>query len=285
MKKIITFIVAFSVFMCCLNLTVFADEENKFYVVLGDSIAYGSGLTNSVEACYGRIVADTNGYEYINHAVSGETSEDLINKMKEEAVNSDLHKADIISISIGGNDFLKNSPSDLIFDAVLEDDYSRFVEISESFYDNLCIIIDEINAINEDAVILMQNLYNPQSGDFGELCQYGVDGINAMIERYSEENPGEIEIIDVCSAFGNDSDNIAKDGIHPSAKGNVVIAELILDKLFELGLGASSEPVIVEEGRNIRASLFRDMSIKLLAFAVKVLAFFYRSAVGLRRNL
>lgn len=279
MKKVIAIIVASVLLTVCLNADVFAEEHNKFYVVLGDSIAYGSGLINSQEACYGKIVADTNGYEYVNHAVSGYTSEDLIGKISEESVISDLKKADIISISIGGNDFLKNSPSDLIFDAVLEGNYSGFDEIAEKFYENLCVVIDKIYTVNENAVILMQNLYNPQSGEIGELYQYGVDSINGMIERYNEENPGEIIIIDVCSAFGGDSENIAKDGIHPSAKGNVLIAETILEKLSELGLGTSADPVITEEGKDVRASLLRNLSLKILTFTVKALAFLYRMVV------
>lgn len=279
MKKIITLTVALLMFFGMINIFVFAEDDKKFYVVLGDSIAYGSGLKNSQEACYGKIVADTNGYDYVNHAVPGHTSTDLISLLDYETVISDIIKADIISISAGGNDFLKNNPSDLIFDAALEDDYSGFGEISQMFYENFSQIIDKINLLNPDAVIIMQTLYNPQSGDLGILYQHGVDEINSKIHLYAENNPGEIYVADVACAFGDDSKNIAKDGIHPSAKGNVIIAETILDLLFELDLGTSDIPVIAEEGKDIRASFFRNFAMKLLPYIIKLIAYFYRLTV------
>ena len=279
MKKIISLTVALLMFFGMFNIFVFAEDDKKFYVVLGDSIAYGSGLKNSQEACYGKIVADTNGYDYVNHAVPGHTSTDLISLLDDETVISDIIKADIISISAGGNDFLKNNPSDLIFDAALEDDYSGFGEISQMFYENFSQIIDKINLLNPDAVIIMQTLYNPQSGDLGILYQHGVDEINSKIYLYAENNPGEIYVADVACAFGDDLKNIAKDGIHPSAKGNVIIAETILDLLFELDLGTSDIPVIAEEGKDIRASFFRNFAMKLLPYIIKLIAYFYRLTV------
>ena len=89
---------------CC----VIADaaEDAPHYVVLGDSIAFGSGLSNPRQAVYGRIVADTNGYAYDNFAVPGHTTQNLLQRMQNEQVKAAIADADIISISIGGNNFL-----------------------------------------------------------------------------------------------------------------------------------------------------------------------------------
>lgn len=279
MKRFTSFVLVMVIIVCSVFVCVHAEDKSCFYVVLGDSIAYGSGLKNPHEACYGKIVADTNGYGYSNHAVPGSTSEELIAQLDNEAVISDIKKARIISISSGGNDFLKNNPSDLIFDAALEGNYSGFDDIAESFYDNLCIITDKINSLNSDAVILLQTLYNPQTGDLGDLYQYGVDAVNGMIIRYYNENPGEIEIIDVNSAFGGDLSCIAKDGIHPSAKGNLIIAQAVLNKLVELGYSTVSEPVVNEQGKDIRGSFSRNLAIRMLTFMVKILAFLYNAAI------
>lgn len=276
MKKFVSFCLAVILAFSFSVLSVSADESDLCYVVIGDSIAYGSGLRNAQKAVYGKVVADTNGYDYINHAVPGHTTDNLISKMSEETVNADLKRADIISISIGGNDFLMNNPSDLIFDVALEEDYSRIGETCDKFYENLCVIIDNINSINPDAVILMQTLYNPQSGDLGEIYQLAVDGLNEKISKYNDLHPDEIIIVDVGATFGNDMSNIAKDGIHPSAKGNLAITEIILERLYELGIGSSTEPVINEEGKNIFGSPFLDMGIKMMMFTVKVLAWIYK---------
>lgn len=224
--------------------------ETKFYLVLGDSIAYGSGLTNPKEACYGKIVADTNGYEYSNRSVPGHTTADLINRLKEESVTADLEKADIINISIGGNDFLKSDLKQLMTDCLVNGDYTGLDKIAEGFYDNLCEIISIINSHNADAVILVQTLYNPQSDFLRVAFQMGADRINDAIMKYDSENPGEIVIADVGTALGADMANYASDTIHPSAQGNEMIAQTVLNKLYELNLGSNTQPVITVKGED-----------------------------------
>ena len=251
MKKITAIILSIVLVLGTFGICAYAENENSFYLVLGDSIAYGSGITNSREACYGKIVADTNGYGYANYAIPGHTTANLINRLKDETVISDLEKADIISISNGGNDFLMSNLIGLMFDSIVLGDYTEFDRIAEGFYTNFCEIIRIINSHNKDAVILMQTLYNPQSGYLRAPYQAGADRINAAIERYNAENPGEIIIVDVASALGDDMANYADDEIHPSAKGNEIIANTILDKLEELELGNNVSPVIAEKGVDI----------------------------------
>ena len=183
MKKLTAILLSLVMIFGIFAVNGYAENEKKFYLVLGDSIAYGSGISNSREACYGKIVADTNGYDYANHSVPGHTTTNLINRLKDETVISDLKKADIISISIGGNDFLMSNLIGLMFDSIVLDDHTEYDKIAEGFYTNLCEIVEIINSHNTDAVILMQTLYNPQSGYLRAPYQEGADRINAAIER------------------------------------------------------------------------------------------------------
>ena len=249
--------------------------------MLGDSIAYGSGITNSREACYGKIVADTNSYDYANHSVPGHTTSNLINRLKDEAVIADLKKADIISISIGGNDFLMSNLIGLMFDSIVLGDHSEFDRLADGFYANFCEIIDIINSHNEDAVILMQTLYNPQSGYLRAPYQQGADRINTAIERYNSENPGEIVIVDVASALGDDMANYADDEIHPSAKGNEIIADVILDKLAELELGSNASLVIAEKGKDIEIPEIFTMSLRFAGNVFHAISVIYGFFTGL----
>lgn len=251
MKKMTSIILSAVMVLGMFTIFGYAETEKPFYLVLGDSIAYGSGLSNSREACYGKIVADTNGYDYVNHSIPGHTTTNLINRLKDETVIADLKKADIISISIGGNDFLMSNLINLMFESIVLGDHSEFDKIADGFYTNLCEIIRIINSHNSDAVILMQTLYNPQSGYLRAPYQEGADRINAAIERYAIENPGEIVIAEVGAALGDDMANYADDEIHPSAKGNEIIADVILDKLEELELGNDTSPVIAEKCKDI----------------------------------
>lgn len=278
MKKFTAVILSIAMVFCMFTVSVYAETEKPFYLVLGDSIAYGSGITNSREACYGKIVSDTNGYDYANHSVPGHTTTNLINRLKDETVIADLKKADIISISIGGNDFLMSNLIDLMFDSIVLGDHSEFDRIAEGFYTNFCEIVDIINSHNSDVVILMQTLYNPQSGYLRAPYQEGADRINAAIERYNAENPGEIVIVDVATALGDDMANFADDEIHPSAKGNEIIAKVVLDKLYELNLGSNSSPVIAEKGVDIEIPAIFTMSLRIagnLFHAISVIYGFF----------
>lgn len=258
MKKLTALCLCVLMLLGSLSCAVFA-EEKEFYLVLGDSIGYGSGIRNSKEACYGKIVADTNGYDYSNQAIPGHTTQNLLDRLEIDEVKEDVIKADIISLSIGGNDFLMNNLYGLMYDAMVVGDYSKFDEIGNKFYNNFTLIVEKIRALNSDAVILMQTLYNPQSGYLRAPYQQGADRINAAINRYSENNPGEIIIVDVGVALGDDMENYASDCVHPSAKGNEEIAKVVLSEIKKLDPNAKTEPVIAVKGEDIRNVSFAGM--------------------------
>ncbi len=281
MKKLAAIFMSITMIFCMFAVCGYAAEEKPFYLVLGDSIAYGSGISNSREACYGKIVSDTNGYDYVNHSIPGHTTTNLINRLNDEAVIADLKKADIISISIGGNDFLMSNLIDLMFDSIVKNDHSEFDRIAEGFYSNFCLIIDIINSHNADAVILMQTLYNPQSGYLRAPYQQGADRINAAVERYNTENPGEIVIVDVASALGDDMANYADDEIHPSAQGNEIIAKVILDKLNELNLGSNSAPVIAAKGEDIEIPAVFTATLRIAGFVFNAISVVYNFFAGI----
>lgn len=279
MKKITAILLCIVLFALSFSATVFASDET-FYLVLGDSIGYGSGIKNSKSACYGKIVADTNGFDYANHAVPGHTTTNLLEMLGTEKVIEDVKKADIISLSIGGNDFLMSDLTGLMFDAMVLKDYSEFDDIGEKFFVNFGKIIDRINELNSDAVVLMQTLYNPQSGHLRAPYQQGADRINSAIYRYGEENPGEIVIVDVATALGDDMENYAVDGVHPSKKGNEKIAELVQSKLCELRLASTNTLVITDEGEDIINGSFAVI-VNLYATLFHVLSVVYDTFLNL----
>lgn len=246
-SKIITVILALTLAVLPF-IGVSAAEKKLNYLVLGDSIGFGAGIVNPDEACYGKIVADTNGYNYKNCSVSGYTTTALLAHMLLPAVSEAIEEADIISLSIGGNDFLTSNMVQLGIEAGAFNDLSAFDEIAESFYENYCKIIAKIKELNPDVVILAQTLYNPMDNPLKEIYQAGADRLNEGYRRYLKENPGSIVIVDVAKAFEGHPEYIADDCVHPNSVGNEVIAKLVLKTLKELGLGKNTEPVIAVEG-------------------------------------
>ncbi len=247
MKKAISVLLAL-VFVLSLSITAFADSSKLSYVVLGDSIGVGSGIVNSGEACYGKIVANTNGYIYSNYAVDGATTSDLLRRINEERVAGAIKSADIINISIGGNNFIKSNLFWLLM-TIPFGNMNKVNQIIDGIKNDLEQIIPAIKKMNPDAVILLQTLYNPWKGKALEgIYQKGVDALNSCYREYLADNPGAYELVDVCSAFASQSnDLIAIDTIHPNAEGNKLIAKVVLRKLYDLGLGTKTEPVILAE--------------------------------------
>lgn len=67
-----------------------------------------------------------------------------------------------------------------MFNAMVKKDYSRFDSIAEGFYSNLTTILEIINTQNEDAVVLIQSLYNPQSGHIRPAYQQGQTALTKL---------------------------------------------------------------------------------------------------------
>lgn len=246
-KRVLTVILCAALLLGAVTVPAYA-ADRPVYVVLGDSIAFGSGLLNPREAVYGRIVADTDGYEYYNYAVPGHTTGNLLRRMGEKTVREAIVKADIINISIGGNNFLLDNLNGLMYDGIVKKDYSRIDAIAEGVYEDIGTVVDTIRELNPDAAIILQTLYNPQTGYVGEVYLQGRDRINAAIRAFDEARPGEIIVADVGSVLTDSGSDFAEDRIHPSASGNEKIARVILETLYENGLGTETEPVIAVKG-------------------------------------
>lgn len=248
-KKIIAVLLCAALLFGAMSVLA-AAADRPLYVVLGDSIAFGSGLSNPRDAVYGRIVADTNGYDYQNYAVPGHTTGNLLRRMEDQTVRAAIRTAEIISISIGGNNFLLGDLNSLMYNGLVKGDYSRFEVLAEGFAADLQTIMETIRALNPDAAVLLQTLYNPQTGYVGEVYQHGSDSVNAVVRAYAEAHPGEVLIADVAAALTDSGRDFAEDRIHPSAVGNEKIARVILQTLRENGLGSGTEPVIAVPGRD-----------------------------------
>ena len=241
----------------CFSVAAFAAEDRLTYLVLGDSIGFGSGLKNPDEANYGRIVADSNGYDYINDAVPGHTTGDMLIRISEPQVIEDIKSSDIISISIGGNNFLlDNLPKTVIELGVFKKNDSA-QKIIDNFKADFNVIIATIKSYNEDALIIVQTLYNPMPGAFYETFERGVKFLNNAYRDCLDTNPGAFIIADVAAAFPADPELVAFDFIHPSAKGNRLIAQVILDTLRNAGYDSAETIVANAEGKNTGGVVLR----------------------------
>lgn len=296
MKKIIALllVVIMSVTFCfCLtgcdkddgnvpDTTVAEPTPTKTMVVIGDSIAEAilgpSPLSERENYGYYALLGRRNNYTFYNRSVSGHKSAQMLEYISAEdngAIRTStlIKEADIISVSILGNDMLQMSLGSLVLQYVTND-MSKIQPILDASTQTFAAIVAKLKELNPDALILVQTIYNPISptavtvsadvmdslADLGydteaELRDLGnrfINELNDIIRDYAKANPGDITVVDVWETF-NDIYNedsargnglIFNDGVHPSNEGHAVIADCIQAVLDENGLSDTSADVL-----------------------------------------
>ncbi|MBO4893626.1 MAG: SGNH/GDSL hydrolase family protein [Clostridia bacterium] len=274
MKKITAVLLAIVLLLSSTALFAFAEESEPLnYLLIGDSIAQGYGVENRNEASFGKIVANTNGYNYRNLAYSASDTGDWLKNLDNEYYISAVEEADIISLSVGSNDYLASSDVVLL---VLEDMVGYMKEIKareEIILENFSKIIDRIYEINPDVVLLVNNVYVAWRFIGGKVFTDASNCVNDAYDRYLAENPGAFYLVDFASAMNGKPQLIADDCVHPNAEGNIVLAKAVLEKLKEIGLGETTEPVILVEGidYNYYIKYYGKFAGTLLTFIIKTL--------------
>lgn len=255
-------------------LLIGCTQKEKLHIVfLGDSIGEGIAGIRPVsererDAYYG-IVGERNGYDFKNRAISGSRSRNLLSYIKKpddgvRMTQSLLRSADIIHISILGNDLLLSNLARII-STVAVNDFSYVQEIADEAHTNIAEIVAVIKDYNPTAVLMMQPVYNPIYTDttlitegqraelaghniypnqYREILGVAVTMVNAAMHDYLDEHPGSFYIIDAQAEFDRvfaideelGKQLIFVDAAHPSAQGHAVMADMIQAQLEELGL-------------------------------------------------
>ena len=109
-KKIPSIVITLILLYELIAPIVFAATTNsQKYLALGDSIAYGYGLSNINSQSYAQIVrakSNISQNDFSNLAVSGMTCKDFYTKIQTIQYTQAIKSADIITISIGSNELL-----------------------------------------------------------------------------------------------------------------------------------------------------------------------------------
>lgn len=112
-KRILSLVLCLALTLCVMPCS--AQAGGLTYLALGDSITTGYGLENAQTEGFASLLAENLGYDLINHAVNGNTTTGLITQLVNPAILADIKNADLITITIGGNDMLA-----LFFNAIME---------------------------------------------------------------------------------------------------------------------------------------------------------------------
>lgn len=275
MKKLFSVMAALA---ASLVMTAAYAEGFGSTAVLGDSIATGYGLSGyvagdnaSAAQSFGSLIAAQGG-DYVNLAVDGRTSEELLSSLSEQETANAVKGAQSVVVSIGGNDFLRpmltaaqaalfsNSEllaaltsgtldaSDPETAALLEQAMQSILAAAaqvdaESSADNLRAITAKIRELNPDCRLCLLTVYDPFEGAVGidgldafiTLAEEKLGVINGAVKSIAENDPNTAAV-DVYSAFkGHAAEytNILFWDIHPNAAGHSVIYSLLSESAAE----------------------------------------------------
>ncbi len=210
-------------------------NSQKKLVVLGDSIAEGVGASKP-ENSYANILTNELDFSLENFAKSGDTTADLIEKLKKDDVKKAISQADFIEISIGGNDFLtkRDELLDLYNNRSLLSLASEISEISSDVEKNMNKIVETITNINPNAKIVIQTLYTIDIYKLRSTLELFIDGFNEIFTNLAEKYEN-VSVSDVRTAFKNSKENcISEDEVHPSDYGHKLIAKTIKETFSKL---------------------------------------------------
>ena len=221
----------------------------RFVTAFGDSIAAGYGLTDQNDN-YITLFAQNIGAQYRNHAVSGYDSEDLLKQLNTGKYNKDIESANIIVLSIGGNDILHQK--DLLIET-LKNAYLHHGEyftddinqIYTQFESNLKESLNYIKSKNPSASIIIQTIYNPaiKQGYYvsvinvGKLADKYIDKLNESILSVctGQNNVYIFDIVDKMNDDENNFYNLEKDfDIHPTVTGHKTLSEIYTENFNTL---------------------------------------------------
>ena len=178
------------------------------YVALGDSIAYGYGLSDRKEQSY----------------------VELIRKNLETKYDSVF-----VTISIGSNDLLHLIQLDLNMEEMIKRDAHKFDEACVQFAKTFPKIIREIRAVNPDVKIYADNIYNPAKGidAFSQVYSVADAYINRMNRGFYPSD--EYVLVDIKKCFDGEKESMVNLSFkgreidpHPSEKGHKKIAQMVI---------------------------------------------------------
>lgn len=164
-----------------------------------------------------------------NYAVLGYQTDDLIKRLNRPEVETAVKGADIIMLTIGGNDVMK-----VVKNNFLNLTFEPFRKEQVQYEKKLKGILQTIRERNPHARIVFVGLYNPFKYAFPQLSEIDViinewnKGAMNLID--SDSNADFVPIADLYSS-GNDKEILYKDAFHPNEKGYSLIGQRVFDKL------------------------------------------------------
>lgn len=240
-KLLISLLVFVSIFV----IYVFANDKRMNYIALGDSLAIGQNPYGQISYGYADYVSNylsrNNLLKFYtkNFAESGDTIEDLLLDIKnnktiqvdDEIINlkASLRQADLVTISIGANDFISGMSLSTLNGDFNKDD---LIKKTDAIMPSLDEVLKEIRRYAKGEVVVI-GFYNPlprETSNYKEMINELFAYIDSNYQQICDKY--KITYLPIYSAFENHTDYLPNPfDIHPNSKGYEVISSNIIDYL------------------------------------------------------
>ncbi|HFI0695447.1 TPA: SGNH/GDSL hydrolase family protein [Streptococcus suis] len=221
------------------------------YLALGDSLTEGVGDVTGQGGFVPLLAQSLNnqyGYEvtYQNFGISGNTSNQILKRMKEDKdLKLALEEADLLTVTVGGNDLRK-----VIVKNLTNLKVSTFDKPAKEYGKRLESIIKTGRQQNADLPIYILGIYNPLYLSFPELTemQIVVDKWNQTTKQITEKYK-DVYFVDinellykglegemgVSQSNSTSANNLLyeDDHFHPNNTGYEIMKKALLEKMYE----------------------------------------------------
>ncbi len=199
-------------------------------VSIGDSLTKGVGDSKNEGGYNPYLKTKLEAMENIkevtieNYGVSGNRSDQLMDRLQEDDVKKAVKRADIVIMTIGGNDIME----------IFRDNFANlhlalFDQAKAEYKERLKMILQTVNQENPSARIILVGIYNPFTKWFANI-----EELNHIIHEWNEMSKQLVtqvdgEFVPIADIFEQEEDLLHTDYFHPNDRGY----ELIAERLFE----------------------------------------------------
>lgn len=168
--------------------------------------------------------------DFYNFGVKGNRTPQLLKRLQTEEMKETLSTADLVILTIGGNDIMK-----VVRDNISNLQLSVFEKEREVYINNLIEIMNSIIRVNPEAYIVLVGVYNPFSQWFSDIKE-----LDQIVSEWNEAsqrvvaNYSNAYFVGIEDLFINPAERLLHtDNFHPNDKGYELIAERLNETLEE----------------------------------------------------
>lgn len=174
-----------------------------------------------------------------NLGVRGNRTNHLLKRLKQPEVQESLRNADVIFMTVGGNDLMK-----VIRENFLDLNFDLFEVEQAQYAERLETVLSEIRKHNPTSTIYVVGLFNPFYEFFKEIPE-----MNEVVANWNEttisvlENHPKTVFVPIQDLFLDTDENLLDDDqFHPNEKGYQLIGNEIINQVV-----VYNEEVLLEE--------------------------------------